>query len=98
MILNKTSKKKANKATIAGTIIPIEKNKNSSLNRISIRTADGKEYSVDYSGLGKELVNFIHKKVEINGAIKERLDGRKIVIINSYKILEENNEEEVVCT
>ncbi len=96
MALTKTSKRKTKKLTIEGIIIPSGKNKTGTLNRISIRTPDGKEYLVDYSGVGKELVALIHKKVEINGELRERLDGRMIISIHTYKILEGYDGKEVV--
>ena len=91
MALARANKRRTKKLTIEGIIIPSDKNKTGMLNRISIRTPDGKEYLIDYSGVGKELVNFVHKKVGINGELRERLDGRTIINISAYKIFEEHN-------
>ena len=96
MASTKTSKRKIKKVTIAGIIIPAGKNKTSTLNRISIRTPDGKEYLIDYSGVGKELVTLINRKVEINGELRQRLDGQTIISINTYKIFKGYNEKEEV--
>ena len=88
MALTRTSRRKTKKLTIEGIIVPADKNIRSKLNRISIRTSDGKKYLIDYSGAGKELVAFANRKVEINGELRERLDGQTIISINTYKIFE----------
>ena len=96
MALTRTNRRKTKKLTIEGIIIPADKNKKSKLNRISIRTPDGKEYLIDYSGVGKELVAFANRKVEINGELRQRLDGQTIISINTYKIFKEYDGKEVV--
>ena len=47
--------------------------------RIAIHTDDQKEYQIDFSGAGKELLNLTYKKVSVQGKLREQLNGRPIL-------------------
>ena len=57
--------------------------------RIAIHTDDRKEYQIDFSGVGKELLNLMYKKVAVEGKLREQLNGRAILNVRKYQILED---------
>ena len=84
--------KKANKsvnASIIGIILPAKWNEQGKAARISIHTDSKKEYQVNFSGAGKELLNHTYKKVEIEGKPKEQLSGGVTIDVKKYKIIDE---------
>jgi hypothetical protein len=87
--------KKTNKsayASITGIILPVKWNEQGKAARISIQTDNKKEYRVNVSGAGKELLNYTYKKVQIEGKPKEQLSGGLTVDVRRYKIIEEQPE------
>jgi hypothetical protein len=63
--------------------------------RIAIHTDDRKEYQIDFSGAGKELLNLTYKKVAVEGKLREQLNGRAILNVRKYQILEDAPENNV---
>ena len=87
--------KKTNKsayASITGIILPVKWNEQGKAARISIHTDNKKEYRVNVSGAGKELLNYTYKTVQIEGKPKEQLSGSLIIDVKRYKIIEEQSE------
>ena len=87
--------KKTNKsgnASITGIILPAKWNEQGKAARISIHTDNKKEYQVNFSGAGRELLNHTYKKVEIEGKPKEQLSGGLTIDVKKYKIIEEQPE------
>lgn len=84
---------KAGNASITGIILPAKWNEQGKAARISIHTDNKKEYQVNFSGAGKELLNYTYKKVEIEGKPKEQLSGGLTIDVKRYKIIEEPPEK-----
>jgi hypothetical protein len=74
---------------IEGIVIPSSWDENGTIRGVSLHTADEKEYRVQHTGLGTELLAHIHHKVEATGKISERLDGRRQIILSSYRKVSE---------
>ena len=89
-MIKKTNK--ARHAFITGIILPAKWNEQGKAARISIHTDDKKEYQVNFSAAGKELLNHTYKKVEIEGKPKEQLSGGLTIDVKKYKIIEEQPE------
>lgn len=77
------------KPIIAGIILPRQWDNDGNPTRISIHANDENEYIVDYSGAGKELLNLIQKQVVVKGNLRERLDGRILIQVKSYTVINE---------
>ena len=84
--------KKIGKSKILGIILPSQWDENGSVTRISINTHDEKEYEVDYSGHGKELLNHLQKMVEIDGKLVQRLGGHQYIKVNTFHLIEDQKE------
>ena len=63
--------------------------------RIAIHTDDQKEYQIDFSGAGKELLNLTYKKVSVQGKLREQLNGRAILSVRQYQIIKDASENSV---
>lgn len=83
---------------IKGIIIPRSWDENGSIKEVSLHTNDEKEYHIEYSGVGRELLAYIHHKVEASGKIRERIDGCLYISVHSYMPLNEPFEEGAVQT
>ncbi|MEJ2096278.1 MAG: hypothetical protein P8Y38_03865 [Deltaproteobacteria bacterium] len=87
-----TDEKKKKKSKILGIILPFQWDENGKVTRISINTHDEKEYEVDYSGHGKELLNHLQKMVEIDGKLVQRLGGAQYVKVHHFNLIEDKKE------
>ena len=91
--------KKHKKATapppITGIILPSRWNEQGKPARIAIHTDDQKEYQIDFSGAGKELLNLTYKKVAVQGKLREQLNGRAILSVRQYQIIKDPSEHSV---
>ena len=63
--------------------------------RIAIHTDDRKEYEIDFSGAGKELLDLTYKKVVIQGKLRQLLNGREILCVRQYQIIKDAPENSV---
>jgi hypothetical protein len=57
--------------------------------RIAIHTDDRKEYEIDFSGAGKELLDLTYKKVSVQGKLRQQLNGRSILCVRQYKVIKD---------
>lgn len=80
---------------ITGIILPSRWDEQGKPARIAIHTDDRKEYQIDFSGAGKELLNLTYKKVAIQGRLKEQLNGRAILMVRKYQIIKDAPENSV---
>ena len=85
--MNKNSKKAAN--TITGMITPIKWNDDGLVVGVMIQTETRDCYMVEHNPPGQELIAFVNQKTEASGKIRMRLDGRTIIHIRDYVILDE---------
>ena len=94
----KRCKKKSGKPVISGIVIPAQWDENGRVITVTIHTNNEKEFLVEHTRTGNELLNLIHKKVEVTGKIREQLDGKKCIGIKSYKTVEEQFEDNMAWT
>jgi hypothetical protein len=91
----KIHKKTSGPAPITGIILPSKWNEQGKPTRIAIHTDDQKEYQIDFSGAGKELLDLMYKKVAVHGKLREQLNGRAILCVRQYQILKDTPENSV---
>ena len=68
------------KTKITGIITPSKWDQKGDVIGISLQGVNEVEYIVNPGKRGRELFNYINEKIAIEGKIKDRLDGKKIVI------------------
>lgn len=83
-----SAKKKSRKPTISGIVIPAQWDANGKVITVTIHTNDEKVLLVEHTKIGNDLLNLLHKEVEVTGKIRERLDGKTCIGIKSYKALD----------
>ena len=94
----KNIKRQNKKSVIFGIVIPIQWDVNDQVITVSIHTRDEKVYLVEHTKIGNDLLDLIHKEVEVTGKIRERLDGKTSIGIKSYKIVDEQSENNMIRT
>lgn len=52
---------------------------------MTIHANDEKVFLVEHTKIGNDLLNLIHKEVQVTGKIRERFDGKTSIGIKSYK-------------
>ena len=78
-------KKKSKKSMISGIVIPDQWDANGKVIAVTIHDNDEKVFLVEHTKIGNDLLNLIHKEVEVTGKIRERFDGKTSIGIKSYK-------------
>jgi hypothetical protein len=86
-------KKTSGPPPITGIILPSKFNEQGKPARIAIHTDDQKEYQIDFSGAGRDLLNLTYKKVAVQGKLREQLNGRAILCVRQYRVLTEAPED-----
>jgi hypothetical protein len=92
---SKKLKKTPGPPPIQGIIMPSRWNEKGKPARIAIHTDDRKEYEIDFSGAGKELLDLTYKKVVIQGKLRQLLNGREILCVRQYQIIKDASENSV---
>ena len=78
-------KKKSKKPMISGIVIPAQWDANGKVIAVTIHANDEKVFQVEYTKIGNDLLNLIHKEVQVTGKIRERFDGKTSIGIKSYE-------------
>ena len=94
----KNNKKTPGPQSIEGFVMPSRWNEQGKPARIALHTDDRKEYEIDYSGAGKELLDLTYKKVAVQGKLRQQLNGRTILCVRRYRIIKDNTENNVSDT
>ena len=82
-------KKASGPPSIEGIIMPSRWNEQGKPARIAIHTDDRKEYEIDFSGAGKELLDLTYKKVSVQGKLRQQLNGRSILCVRQYQVIKD---------
>ncbi len=83
----KNKNKKSEQTKLHGIVLPNQWDNNGNVKRIALNTHDEKEYIIDFSGQGKELLNHLQEMIEIEGKVLQRLGGSLYVKVSSYNVL-----------
>ena len=81
---------RASQQKVTGVIVPTAWTDDGEITHIAIFTIDEKEYQIDLAAKGRELMHQINAKVELEGLIHPRIDGRSTIEISNYTLLEAN--------
>ena len=80
--------KTLNQKTVTGIIIPQQWDDDGTVIGVSVQTFDESEYIVKLSRHGKKMFDFISKKVKVTGKIFEQSDGKLLVDVNRFEVLD----------
>ena len=77
-------------ADVTGVIMPNRWDNNGRIIEIAIYTGAEEVYRVEPNRLAHEIMmNFMHKRIAVQGRITERLDGNMTIAIQKFSVLEE---------
>ena len=82
------------KIIITGIIIPNNWDENGRIIGIALYTNTEEIYAVEQSGLIRDLMNLVRKKVEVKGKISEHPEGKKSIAVHNFVVIEDIVEKE----
>ena len=84
---------KTKEENIRGYVVPVDWDNDDKVIEVSIQT-DNDDFEVDRNGLGRELLDFLDKEVEVTGIVHEDRYGMKRVTVSDYEVLSEADDED----
>jgi hypothetical protein len=91
-------RKDKSKHTIAGIVVPSTWDNKGNVTGVTIQAYDEKAYMVEHALPGEELLSHIHEKVEVDGKIRERINGSISIRVKSYRVMAEVAESQKLPT
>jgi hypothetical protein len=88
-------KTKSKDTVLVGIVVPAIWNENGQVTGTAINTFDEKEYIVEKDRSGRVLIKLLQKRVEVIGKIRERLDGKKTIRIQTVKSLKNSEQNQL---
>ena len=76
-------------STIRGLIIPVDWDDRGNIIAAAIFTQFEQEYFIEQNPWGEELLAFVRQRVKVSGILREDKNGKQIITVNKYEILEE---------
>ena len=75
--------------TIKGLVLPVEWDEKGNVTATAISTHFEEEYLVDQNAWGEALLAFLRQRVKVSGSIVQNKNGKKIITVGKYEILDE---------
>ena len=76
-------------ATIRGLVIPVDWDEKGNVTATAISTQLEEEYLVEQNAWGEALLAFLRQRVKVSGSVAVKDDGKKIITVKRYEVLEE---------
>jgi len=74
--------------TVRGLIIPMDWDDQGNVTGVAISTSLEEEYRIELDRRGEELLAFVREQVKASGKIKLDAQGAKVMMVDTYQILE----------
>ncbi|UCG20651.1 MAG: hypothetical protein JSU80_13175 [Deltaproteobacteria bacterium] len=75
--------------TLRGLVIPVDWDDKGNVTATAISTHLEEEYLVDQNAWGEALLAFLRQRVKVSGSIFLKEDGKKVITVRKYEVLEE---------
>ena len=75
--------------TVRGLVIPVDWDDKGNVTATAISTHMEEEYLVDQNAWGEALMAFLRQKVKVSGSILVKEDGKKVITVKKYEVMEE---------
>ena len=82
-------KNESSVTTIKGLVLPVEWDEKGNVTATAISTHFEEEYLVDQNAWGEALLAFLRQRVKVSGSIVQNKNGKKIITVGKYEILDE---------
>ena len=83
------NKNESSLTTIRGLVVPVEWDEKGNVTATAISTHFEEEYLVDQNAWGEALLAFLRERVKVSGSITQNKNGKKIIAVGKYEVLEE---------
>jgi hypothetical protein len=74
--------------TIRGLIVPMDWDDRGNITGVAISTPFEEEYRIELDQRGEELLAFVRARVTATGVVTLDAQGRKVIMVESYQIVE----------
>jgi len=74
--------------TIRGLIVPMDWDDRGNITGVAISTPSEEEYRIELDRRGEELLAFARARVRASGMITLDAQGRKVIMVETYQIIE----------
>lgn len=74
--------------TVCGLIVPVDWDGQGNITGVGISTPFEEEYRIAPDHRGEELLGFLRERVKASGVIRLDPQGRKVMMVETYQILE----------
>jgi hypothetical protein len=75
--------------TLRGLILPVDWDERGTIRSIAVSTNSEEEYIVDENPLADELLAFVRLRAKVKGFVREGENGKKIITVKNYEVLED---------
>ena len=75
--------------TVRGLVIPVDWDEKGNVTATAISTQMEEEFLVDQNAWGEALLAFLRQRVKVSGSVVLKEDGKKVITVNRYEVLEE---------
>jgi hypothetical protein len=75
--------------TVRGLVIPVDWDDKGNVTATAISTHLEEEYLVDQDAWGEALLAFLRQRVKVSGSVVLKKDGKKVITVKKYEVLEE---------
>jgi hypothetical protein len=75
--------------TVRGLVIPVDWDDKGNVTATAISTHLEEEFLVDQNVWGEALLAFLRQRVKVSGSVALKEDGKKVITVNKYEVLEE---------
>ena len=79
---------------ITGIIMPSNWDEDGRIIGTAIYTNTEEVHGLEHNSISRELLNLMHKRVEVKGRIREHPDGNKSIAVQNYIVLEDIVDDE----
>ena len=76
-------------ATVRGLVIPVDWDEKGNVTATAISTQLEEEYLVEQNAWREALLAFLRQRVKVSGSVAVKDDGKKIITVKRYEVLEE---------
>lgn len=84
--MNKIRKKA--EQSVSGVVTPIKWSDDGKVTLVEIRVDKQNAYLVEHNKIGERLLSLTHQKIEASGRIRNRLDGKILIYISDFVLIE----------
>jgi hypothetical protein len=75
--------------TVRGLVIPVDWDEKGNVTATAISTHLEEEFLVDQNAWGEALLAFLRQRVKVSGSVALKEDGKKVITVNRYEVMEE---------